>query len=231
MELIRKGDMIVTKRPANSAKNAEFQQPVTVANSGSQSITDPEGKEREEEVEQEQEYQYYGPRIADTNIHDENAEKSAEIALANNQALIKDKEDLKIRLNEAFVLIEDKDRELDRIRLAMGELELQIRDLKKNPPKNIDEKEELQIKYDELKIAYEELKAVESLRVQKQDFKPASNIQSPPKVWVAAINALNLYRGLNEASKYAIEHNDPWKKVLFDITDNGQLKNARLEAA
>ena len=109
------------------------------------------------------------------------------------------KEDLEIRLNEALTLADNK----------------------------IDAIEELQIKYDDLMRQYQELLEVERLRTSKSDFKSAAVL--PKHAWVAAIDALNLYSVLNKASRWAIEHNDPWHKILFDIKEDGQLKAAELE--
>jgi hypothetical protein len=109
------------------------------------------------------------------------------------------KRDLEIRLNEALTLADIK----------------------------IDAIEELQIKYDDLMRQYQELLEVERLRTSKSDFKSAAVL--PKHAWVAAIDALNFYSVLNKASRWAIEHNDPWKKILFDIKEDGQLKAAKLE--
>lgn len=162
----------------------------------------------------------------DSEIHNSVAERSAEIALSIIGTLKKELEDKDIRLNEAFALIDDKEKELERERLLIGELELKIEELRKKPSEQL---AKLQAEYDLLKEENKELRAIEGKRSKEQDFIPASKVVSPLNVWVAAINALNLYRGLNEGSKYAIEHNDPWKKVIFDVAADGQLKNARLE--
>jgi hypothetical protein len=130
------------------------------------------------------------------------AEHTAEMALAERiDILQKDNTDKEIRLMEALTLLDSKDKELDKLQ------------------------SDYDLKCEEL----HELKAIEIKRTQQQDFVPASKVQSPPKVWVAAVNAINLFKGLNDASKYAIENNDPWKKVVFDVSAEGQLKNARLE--
>ena len=86
---------------------------------------------------------------------------------------------------------------------------------------------ELQTKYDELKRAYDELREVERLRTSKSDFKSAAVL--PKHAWIAAIDALIFYSVLYKASRWAIEQNDPWRKILFDIKEDGQLKAAKLE--
>lgn len=47
--------------------------------------------------------------------------------------------------------------------------------------------------------------------------------------WIAAVNAMNFYVKLKEARDYAIDNHEPWRKVLFDISDEGQISNPRLE--
>ena len=111
----------------------------------------------------------------------------------------KEREDLQIRLDEALTLVDDK----------------------------IDAIQELQIKYEDLMRQYQELLEVERLRTSKSDFKSAAVL--PRHAWIAAIDALNFYSVLNKASRWAIEHNDPWHKILFDIKEDGQLKAAELE--
>ena len=120
-------------------------------------------------------------------------------AMCKAQYIHETKRDLEIRLNEALTLADIK----------------------------IDAIEELQIKYDELMRQHQELLEVERLRTSKSDFKSAAVL--PRHAWIAAIDALNFYSVLNKASRWAIEHNDPWHKILFDIKEDGQLKAAELE--
>jgi len=162
--------------------------------------------------------------MSDTEYKNGIAERAAKIGLHNIDILTKELEETKIRLDEAFALIEDKEREIERERLLIGELELKIEDLKKKP---LEQLAKTQAELDMAKEEIRELRAIEGKRTGEQDFVSASKVHSPPQIWIAAINALNLYRGLNEASKYAIEHNDPWKKVIFDIAENGELKSCR----
>lgn len=93
--------------------------------------------------------------------------------------------------------------------------------------KQVDADKEAEIKYNELNHAYQELLEVERLRTSKMDFHSAATL--PKTIWIAAINALNLYRVLSKASIHAIEHNDPWKKLLFDVKADGQISTAKLE--
>lgn len=162
----------------------------------------------------------------DAEIKNSVADFAAKFDLETIDSLKEELKEKEIRLDEAFALIDDKEQELDRERLLIGELELRIEDLKKKPSEQL---AQLQTEYDLKCEEIKELRSIEGQRTKERDFVPASKVLSPPKVWVAAVNALNLYRGLNDASRFAIEHNDPWKKVIFDVSDDGQLKNARLE--
>lgn len=129
-----------------------------------------------------------------------------------------------VQLEEASRLIADKDKEIERQRLQIGELELKIEDLKKKPS---DQLAKLQVEYDAKCQENRELREV--LHAKNQNFAPASSIESPKSVWVAAVNAINLFKGLHEGSRWAIEHNDPWKKVVFTVGNDGQLTDARPE--
>lgn len=166
--------------------------------------------------------------MSDSEYHNSVAERSAEIALSTIDSLRGELKDNDIRLNEAFALLEDKEREIERQRVAMGEMELQIKELQDKPSKDL---AELQARYDLKCIEYNELKAIESQRTAQLDFKPASQVQSPKIVWVAAVNAFNLYKGLKDGSMHATSNNDPWHKVIFDVSVDGQLNNARLEGS
>lgn len=150
-------------------------------------------------------------------------EQSAEIALTTVEVLHKDKKDLEIRLNEALKL-------LDKERIKSANLEVELGEAKK-AKNTVDAMEDLQIAYNEIKRAYDELLEVERLRTASRDFQSASLSKTtiPKRLWISAIDAINFYSELNKASIYAIEHNDPWRKILFDITNTGQLKAARLD--
>lgn len=164
--------------------------------------------------------------MSNNEIRDEIAERSAEIALNTIDTLKKEIEDKDIRLNETFFLIEDKDKEIERQRLAIGEMEIRIEDLKKKPTEQL---AKLQADYDMKCEEVKELKAVEAIHTRNQDFNPASKIASPKQIWVAAVNAYHVYKGLHDGSMWATSHNEPWKKVIFDVADDGQLKDSRLE--
>lgn len=157
---------------------------------------------------------------------DEIAERSAEIVLNTIDILQKELTDKDIRLNEAFSLIEDKEGEIERQRLTIGELEIRIEDLKKKPTEQL---AKLQAEYDLKCEEIKELKAVEAIHTRNQDFNPASKVALPKQIWVAAVNAYHVYKGLHEATMWATSHNEPWKKVIFDVADDGQLKDSRLE--
>lgn len=192
--------------PAKSVDSTDFQQPVTVATDGSESYTKPDGIEGEREAVPD-------PR------------EVQDLALDVSVAAI---DDLEIRLKEALTLADDKDKRIYQLEMQAGELEVQLTDLKKNPPpNNIDKTEDLQIENDNMKQTITELQEALRANVKASGFTQASHL--PKQVWIAAINAINFYRELNKASRHAIEHNDPWKKIVFDVATDGQLKAAKLE--
>ena len=159
----------------------------------------------------------------DSNLYEWEKQKIPDSVKEEIAMFEKEREELQIRLQEALKLLDQ-----ERIRYANLEVELgeaQTRPGKQN--KDVDANEELQIKYDELKQAYNELLEVERLRTSKSDFQSAAKL--PHRAWIVAIDAINFFRELNKASRYAIENNDPWKKIIFEIKADGQLKQARLE--
>lgn len=214
---------------------------VQVSTSGSQSVTGPDGNEREQEVEQMAEVaaeDIATKRISEadeeSDVHDAIAERSAEIALNTIESKNKEVEDAKIRLNEAFHLIEDKDSVIQKLRVELGNLEIEVGELKRKKPlmsinKVDDTKEDLQIQLDEAKQTIIELRQIEAIHTRNQDFSVASKVASPSKVWIAAINASGLTRALVQITMKAARSSLERKKVLFDVTDEGQLKNPRLE--
>jgi hypothetical protein len=144
--------------------------------------------------------------------------KDSDLVVGRLDTLAKEYRELEIRLNEALQLADDKDKALEKQRIMYANLEVEFGEAKK-----------LQISYDEIKRAYDELLEVERLRTSRSDFhKATTTILKRP--WIAAVNALHFYKQLNRASIYAIEHNDPWKKIFFDITqEDGQIIAAKLE--
>lgn len=196
-------------------RQADFSTPVTVASDGSTNFEDttnnPEGAD--EAVPSKREI----------------LETSTEIALTLADQYAADAKERDIRLNEALRLADDKDKRIEELLLQMGELELQITDLKKQPPKDVDKTEDLQIEIDNMKQTIQELQEALRAKVKASGFTQAS--QLPKQVWLAAINAINFYRELNKASRFAIEHNDPWKRIVFDVAEDGQLKAAKLEGS
>jgi regulator of replication initiation timing len=204
--------------------NRDFQRPVTVSSDGSESYTKSDGTEGERRDEYEP---YEGEPEPIPSIQEVN-EQATEIALSLADEYAKKAKEQEIRLREALQIADDKDKRIYQLEMEAGELEMQIADLKKTPPaKDIDKAEELQIENDNLKQTLEELKEALRANVKASGFTQASHI--PKQVWVAAINALNFYRTLNKASRHAIEHNDPWHRIIFDIAEDGQLKAAKLE--
>lgn len=227
--------------------NEENTKTIEVSSSGSQSVTGADGNEREQETEiKEQmaeiaaEHVYRHPsndiatnRIAESDeeseIHNTIAEHSAEIALNTIDTLKKEIEDKDIRLNEAFHLIEDKESVIEKLRVQLGNLEIEVGELKRKPTipttKDVDSREDLQIQLDEAQQTIAELRQVEAIHTRNQDFNLASKVASPPKVWVAAINASGLTRALIHIAMKTADKG----KILFDVTDEGQLKNPRPE--
>jgi hypothetical protein len=200
-----------------------FQRPVTVSSDGSESYTKPDGTEGERQYEP-----YEGEPEPIPSIQEVN-EQATEIALSLADEYAKKAKEQEIRLREALQIADDKDKRIYQLEMEAGELEMQIADLKKKPvtTKDVDRAEELQIENDSLKVLVEELKEALRVNVKASGFTQASHL--PKQVWVAAINALNFYRTLNKASRHAIEHNDPWRRIIFDIAQDGQLKAAKLE--
>jgi hypothetical protein len=158
--------------------------------------------------------------------------------------LTEEEEDqLKAKLKEALQLAADRGKALEKERIRAANLEVELGVLKNNHTstnssssttttnKKIDAKEESEIKYNELNHAYQELLEVERLRTSKMDFHTAASLPKSKvkRPWIAAVNALHFYKVLHKASIHAIEHNDPWKKLLFDVDTDGQISTAKLE--
>jgi hypothetical protein len=202
---------------------ADFSESVTVSSDGSESYTKPDGTEGDRQYNP-----YEGEPEPIPSIQEVN-EQATEIALSLADEYAKKAKEQEIRLREALQIADDKDKRIYQLEMEAGELEMQIADLKKKPvtTKDVDRAEELQIENDNLKVLVEELKEALRANVKASGFTQASHI--PKQVWVAAINALNFYRTLNKASRHAIEHNDPWRRIIFDIAEDGQLKAAKLE--
>lgn len=196
--------------------NSDFQDPetVTVASDGSESHTKPDGTEGEREP---------------VPTKEEVLETSAEIAMTLADQYAADVKERDIRLKEALELADQKDKRIYELEMAFGELEIQIAELtklRKPEAKDVDKTEELQIENDNMKQTIIELQEALRAKVKTSGFTQAS--QLPKQVWLAAINAINFYRELNKASRFAIEHNDPWKRIVFDVAEDGQLKVAKL---
>lgn len=193
---------------------SDFQQPVTVASDGSESA-EPDLYEGEPET-----------RVP-TPL--EVSEQATEIALSLSEEFAGKANDLETRLKEALALADDKDKRIYQLEMQAGELEVQLAEVKKNPSTaNIDKTEDMQIENDNMKQTIIELQEALRANVKASGFTQASHL--PKQVWIAAINAINFYRELNKASRFAIEHNDPWKKIVFEVATDGQLKAAKLES-
>lgn len=187
--------------------NTDFQQPVTVSSDGSESYDDGEPDSKPDWTE--------GKDI-----------EIKEIGSAYNREI----QEYEVKLNEALTLADDKDKRIYELEMKQGELEMEMEDLKKKPVRkesDIEKIEELQIENDNLKLRLREVEEIERTRIKESGFSTASRIPKHP--WIAAIDALPFYITLRRARDYAINNNDPWRKILFDAGEDGKLSNARLE--
>lgn len=168
--------------------------------------------------------------MSESEYKDAVAEQSVEIALNTIDTLKKELEDKEIRLDEAFSLIDDKDTEIERQRLQMGDMELRIDELQKKPSEQLTK---LQAQYDLKCEEVKELRAIEGKRTQQNDFKPASSVilqssssKKKNEAWIAAPNLSGFVKALISVS-LKFDSYSSQRKVIFDLTDDGQLKNAR----
>jgi hypothetical protein len=91
--------------------------------------------------------------------------------------------------------------------------------------------EELTCEQENSILKQEKKELQEALR-KEIEFKTASEFSKQAQkldIWIPAIDALNLFMSINEARRWAIDHNDPWRKLLFDIDEYGRVKSAKLE--
>lgn len=98
----------------------------------------------------------------------------------------------------------------------------------------IDEKgEERELTLEEqLEVAHSEIRQLKEALRKEIQFKTAKDFPSHAQkldIWVPAIDALNLFVKINEARRWAIDHNDPWRKLIFQIDEYGKVKSADLE--
>lgn len=85
---------------------------------------------------------------------------------------------------------------------------------------------------EELEILQEEKRELQEALRKEIEFKTASELPKQTQkldIWIPAIDALNLFMSINEARRWAIDHNDPWRKLLFEIDEYGRVKTAKLE--
>lgn len=79
-------------------------------------------------------------------------------------------------------------------------------------------------------ILKEEKRELQEALRKEIEFKTASTFRTQQlDIWIPAIDALNLFVKINEARRWAIDHNDPWRKLLFQIDEYGRVKSAVLE--
>lgn len=84
---------------------------------------------------------------------------------------------------------------------------------------------------EKLEAAHNTIKELQDIERKKIEFQSAGTL--PPtryeEIWIPAIDALNLFMGINQARRWAIDHNDPWRRLVFEVADDGRIRNAKLE--
>jgi hypothetical protein len=84
---------------------------------------------------------------------------------------------------------------------------------------------------EKLEAAQETIRELQDIERKRIVFEKAGQL-SPTKyqqIWIPSIDALNLFVGINQARKWAIEHNDPWRKLIFEVEDDGRVRTAKLD--
>lgn len=156
-------------------------------------------------------------------------ETGAEIVVHTINHLEEKVKDLEIRLDEALTLADKKSDEIEKLHLSLGEFELQLRDKMK-------EVQELKTKEDKVtdqviaELQSENNKLKNALReyIKRDEFSTANKVDSPPTVWVSAVNCFGFSRSLMQISM-KLTDSSARLKVLFDIAADGSIKNPRLE--
>lgn len=85
---------------------------------------------------------------------------------------------------------------------------------------------------EQLEVAHSEIRELKEALRKEIQFKTAKDWPSHAQelqIWIPCIDALNLFVKINEARRWAIDHNDPWRKLLFEIDEYGRVKSAKLE--
>lgn len=85
---------------------------------------------------------------------------------------------------------------------------------------------------EELEILKEEKRELQEALRKEIEFKTASELPRQTQkldIWIPAIDAINLFMAINQARRWAIDHNDPWRKLIFEIDEYGRVKTANLE--
>lgn len=84
---------------------------------------------------------------------------------------------------------------------------------------------------EKLEAAQQTIKELQDIERKRIEFQSAKELPRSQvlEIWVPAIDALNLFMGINQARRWAIDHNDPWRRLLFDIADDGRIKSCKLE--
>lgn len=79
-----------------------------------------------------------------------------------------------------------------------------------------------------LEAARERIKELEEALRKEIHFRTATDIHDM-QIWIPAIDALHLFVPLNKARRHAIDNNDPWRKLIFTVTNEGRITDANLE--
>lgn len=155
-------------------------------------------------------------------------EEIMETAIDMSMAAAKISDD---KVKELTKLLDQKQDELDKLQLQIAEFEFKLKDAIANVKENkrTEDKE-----VDSIIAEYENENKMlrEALRkqVKTESFTPASEVQEPRTVWIAALNCFGLSRSLMQLSMKLTDESTKCK-ILFDIASDGSIKNPRLETS
>ena len=86
---------------------------------------------------------------------------------------------------------------------------------------------------EKLEAAQQTIRELEEIERKKIEFQTAGQLPRAQvlDIWIPAIDALNLFMAINQARRHAIDNNDPWRRLIFQIGEDGRVKTAKLEDA
>lgn len=92
------------------------------------------------------------------------------------------------------------------------------------------EPRELTCEEENILLKEEKRELQEALR-KEIEFKTATELPRTQvlDIWIPAIEAIKLFVPLNQARRQAIDHNDPWHRLIFKIAEDGHVQDAKLE--